>query len=168
MAFIGLALAAIAGGTWHGFTGALGHRPADVLWKATVYLIGIVDLLMLCGSLAAALPRRWQAPAMAAALAKFVVYAIVMISRDEFRFVLYDSIPAMLVILLVHAVPGSLRNEPGARFILAGLLVSFVAAAVQYFRLAPHPRFNHNDLYHVIQIGATWVLSRGVLRLRDR
>jgi len=167
-ALLCLALSAFVGGTYHGFATAMGERMAALLWKATVYLVGIVDLLMLCGSLAAALPRRWQAPAVGAALAKFLVYAVFMAGHDEFRYVVYDYASSMIVILLVHAVPGSLRKDPGARFILAGLLLSFVAAGVQYSRIAPHRHFNHNDLYHVIQIGATWVLYRGARCLRDR
>lgn len=167
-AFVAIALSAIAGGTWHGFAAGMGDRASVALWKTTVYLVGIVDLLMLCGSIAAALARRWRSYALAAALAKFAVYAAWMAGHDEFRYVVYDYVPTMIVILLIHAVPGSLRDEPGTRFILAGLLVSFVAAGVQFFRLAPHPRFNHNDLYHVIQIGATYLMYRGACDLRDR
>ena len=73
-----------------------------------------------------------------------------------------------LAILLIHAVPGSFRDDPGARSILAGLLLSFVAAGVQLSRLTLHAHFNHNDLYHVIQIGAIVLLYRGARRLRDR
>ena len=105
---------------------------------------------------------------MAAALAKFVLYAVIVSAHDEYRYVVFDSAVSFLAILAIHALPGSLRSEPGARFILAGLLLSFVAAAVQLFRVAPHPRFNHNDLYHLIQIGAIVTLYRGARSLEDR
>ena len=166
--FVALGLSALAGGTWHGFSGRMEAGPAAAVWKGTVYLVGLTDLLMLAGSASAALGRRPRAWILAAAAAKFVVYAIVMATHVEFRYVVYDYVPSMVAILLIHAVPGSLRNDPGARSILAGLALSFVAALVQLARLAPHPHFNHNDLYHVIQIAASWVLYRGVIRLRDR
>ena len=166
-ALVVLGFAAFAGGTWHGLVNALGMRPAAVLWKSTMGLIGVADLLMLCGSIAAAIPRRWQGTAMAAALAKFAVYAVIVTTHDEYRYVVFDSIVSFLTILAIHALPGSLRNEPGARFILAGLCLSFVAAAVQFFRIAPHPRFNHNDLYHLIQAGAIVTLYRGARALLD-
>jgi hypothetical protein len=38
---------------------------------------------------------------------------------------------------------------------------------VQATGLAPHPNFNHNDLYHVIQIAAMVLLYRGARRLSD-
>ena len=164
--FVALALSALAGGTWHGFGGRMEGGAA--LWKATVYLVGITDLLMLWGSAVAALGSRVRPWVVAACAAKFLFYAVFMLGHDEFRFVVYDYAPSMVAILLIHAVPGSFRNDPGARFILAGLVLSFVAALVQLARIAPHPRFNHNDLYHVIQIAACCVLYRGVIRLRDR
>jgi len=167
-AFAALALSALTGGTCHGFTASMGDRVSAVLWKATVYLVGITDLLMLSGSLTAAIERRWRRFALAVAAAKFLVYAAWMTGHDEFRYVVYDYAPSMLAILLIHAVPGSLKNDPGARFILAGLLVSFVAAGVQLSRIGLHERFDHNDLYHVIQIGACYLLYRGARCLRDR
>ena len=33
---------------------------------------------------------------------------------------------------------------------------------------APHPSFNHNDLYHVIQVAAMFLLYRGARTLNDR
>ena len=131
-------------------------------------MVGVTDLLMLCGSAAATVGRRFRPYVLAAAWAKFLVYAAWMSRHDDFRYVVYDYAPSMLAILLVHAVPGSLRNDPGARSILSGLLLSFVAAGVQVARLAPHPQFNHNDLFHIIQIAACCVLYRGVVQLRDR
>ena len=166
--FVTLALSALAGGTWHGFSGRMGAGPAAALWKGTVYLVGLTDLFMLWGSVMAALGGRVRRFVVAAAVAKFLVYSAFMIGHDEFRYVVYDYVPSMATILLIHAVPGSLRDDPGARSILAGIVLSFVAALVQLARLAPHPHFNHNDLYHVIQIAASCVLYRGVIRLRDR
>jgi hypothetical protein len=45
---------------------------------------------------------------------------------------------------------------------IAAVAASVAAAGVQAMKLAPHPQFNHNDLYHVIQIAAMWLFYRGV------
>ena len=167
-AFAALALAAVTGGTYHGFVASVATPAGAALWKATVFLMGIMDLLMLCGSFTAALDRRWRRYAVAAAVAKFLVYAAWMACHNDYRYVVYDYAPSMLAILLIHALPGSFRDDPGARSILVGLLLSFVAAGVQLSRLTFHAHFNHNDLYHVIQIGAIVMLYRGARLLRDR
>jgi hypothetical protein len=39
--------------------------------------------------------------------------------------------------------------------------VSVLAALVQQSGLTLHRNFNHNDLYHVIQLVALWLLYRG-------
>jgi hypothetical protein len=53
-------------------------------------------------------------------------------------------------------------------WLIAGVLVSLVAAIVQARRLAPHRHFNHNDLYHVIQMAALYAFYRGGALLVDR
>jgi hypothetical protein len=51
---------------------------------------------------------------------------------------------------------------------IAGVLVSFVAGLVQAFRVSPNRWFNHNDLYHVIEIVALYLFYRGGVLLVDR
>ena len=51
--------------------------------------------------------------------------------------------------------------------ILAGVAVSLIAAGIQAGRLALHPHFNHNDLYHVVQIAAMLLYYAGAKRMRD-
>lgn len=43
-----------------------------------------------------------------------------------------------------------------------------LAASVQASGFALHRHFNHNDLYHVIQIAAMVLLFVGARQLRDR
>jgi hypothetical protein len=43
-----------------------------------------------------------------------------------------------------------------------------LAAAVQASGFALHRHFNHNDLYHVVQIAAMVLFYTGARRLRDR
>jgi hypothetical protein len=59
-------------------------------------------------------------------------------------------------------------REPAARFVLGAVAVICVGALVLGMRLAPHPRFNHNDLFHVLQMAGIWLLFRGALLLPRR
>ena len=63
---------------------------------------------------------------------------------------------------------GSAARDRASRWILAGVAVSVLAAGVQASGFAPHRHFNHNDLYHVIQIAAMILFYAGAKRLRDR
>jgi hypothetical protein len=74
--------------------------------------------------------------------------------------VIVDTGIAFALVAALH-----LRRFNG--WILAGVAVSVIAALVQASGLALHRHFNHNDLYHVIQIAAMALLYKGARRLRD-
>ena len=60
------------------------------------------------------------------------------------------------------------RGGPGHRaYLIGGILVSAVAAVIQRSGVRLHTHFNHNDLMHVVQMGAVWLLYQGGRRLQD-
>ena len=72
---------------------------------------------------------------------------------DSFLVVAADYLP-VLVAILIGCVAH--RHERAARFIAAGILVSFIAVAAQMSG-ARH----HNDIFHLIQMAAMALLYRG-------
>jgi peptidoglycan/LPS O-acetylase OafA/YrhL len=74
----------------------------------------------------------------------------------------------MGLLVALHGWAAVNRGDTASRWILAGVAVSALAAMVQYFGIAPHPHFNHNDLYHVVQITAMALFYGGGKLLRDR
>ena len=162
------AAAAIVGGAYHGFTFYLSEATARMLWKATVYLIGLGSLFMLSGTIVASVScplREWL---LAATVAKFVVYAVWMAFHDEFRYVVYDYAPAMLGVLFLQIYAAYARGDESAKWFVAGVLVSFAAAGIQQSGFSLHRNFNHNDLYHCIEMGAVYLFYRGGCLLRDK
>ena len=162
------ALAALAGGTYHGFTSYLGGLPAFLLWKLTVIAVGVAALFLFAGVVLATLSGLPKKCLLILAGLKFLLYAMWMTSHDDFRYVIYDYAPALLGILLLAIYASLPRRERFAPWLIGGVLVSFAAAGIQASGLALHRHFNHNDLYHVVQMGAFWLLYRGGLLLRDR
>ncbi len=162
-----LGVSSLAGGTFHGLKTALSPPAGIALWKATVYGIGLMDLLLLSASLTATATPRWRRLGLAAAALKSLLFAAWMAGHDAFRYVIYDYAPSLIAILLLQTLTPS-RSERASGWIAAGVAISTVAAGVQALGLAPHPRFNHNDLYHVIQMGGIYALCRGGRHLRDR
>ncbi|PLX85689.1 MAG: hypothetical protein C0617_03130 [Desulfuromonas sp.] len=166
-AFVASALAAAAGGVVHGFTDQLGPLQGG-LWKVTVYSVGLASLLLVSASSYAAARGAGRALLIALALAKFVFYAVWMAGHDAFRYVIYDYAPALLLVLILMGWGAARRSVPGALWVVGGILVSFGAAAIQMKGPDLHLHFNHNDLYHVVQMGGFWLWYRGGLLLRDR
>ena len=61
---------------------------------------------------------------------------------------------------------GDGARREGILWLKRAIGVSLAALAVLVLKLAPHPQFNHNDLYHVIQMGGLYCLYRGGLLLQ--
>jgi hypothetical protein len=153
-AFAALAIGAFLGGTWHGFV------QSDLLWKATVLSVGAASFAMLAGSACAVLSGMPRTVVLACAAAKLLVYCAWMLRRDDFIFVVIDTGVAFLAVAALH-----LWRLNG--WILAGVAASVSAALAQASGFALHAHFNHNDLYHVIQIGAMVLFYRGARGLTD-
>jgi hypothetical protein len=160
--------AALAGGTSHGFALLIGKTTHAALWKATVYAIGLASLFLVAAAAWASLTGYLRRGLRTLAALKFIIYAAWMTSHDEFRYVVYDYVPAMVAVLLLQAWAGYRYHAASAKWIIAGVVVSFLGAGIQQSGFTLDRHFNHNDLYHVIQMGAVVLFYRGGRWLEDR
>ena len=149
LAFLALALAALLGGTWHGFW------QNDGLWKATTLSVGMASFGMVVGSALQTTRGTVLRTLVAFAAIKWVLYTAWMTRRDDFIWVVVDTGIALLIVGAVY-----LWRFNG--WMLAGVAISIVAGAVQASGLRLHEHFNHNDLYHVIQIAAMLAFYSGL------
>ena len=161
------AVGAVAGGTYHGFLHYLRPDTVAALWKVTVYSIGAAAFLMLSAAVLSTLPRRVSRWVLGLAVAKFLFYLVWMATHEDFRYVVYDYVPSMIGVLLVHSFSIYQRRDAGSRWIVAGVVVSFVAAGIQQSGWTLHEHFNHNDLFHVVQMAAIYSFYRGACRLGE-
>ena len=168
IAFVVTGLAAFSGGTHHGFTNHLGGLAEAVLWKATVYLIGIMSLMMLTGSLIARIANPIQKAALVLIGITFLLYGWWMMGHDDFKYVIYDYAPAMGGVLLLHSW-NLYKNGRGHGdgWLVAGVLVSLGGAALQQASFSLHQHFNHNDIYHALQTAGMFLFYRGARLLKD-
>jgi hypothetical protein len=154
IAFAALALAAFLGGTWHGFV------QGDLLWKATTLSVGVAAFAMVVASAFAALSGAARKLLIALAIVKLAIYTGWMLEHDQFIYVVIDTGVAFALVAVLHVWKWN-------ALLLAGVAVSVVAGMVQASGFALHRHFNHNDLYHVIQIAAIVLFYRGARGLRD-
>ena len=162
LGFVFIGFGAFLGGTSHGFAAYLSDTAYTWIWKATVYSIGLSMLFAVAGTVeGSGLGRVARATAHGLNLAGFTTYAVWMINHGDFIYVIYHYVPAMIGIALIQ-VWGYLRNRlRSAPWIVAGVVVTLLGAVIQQSGITLHRHFNHNDLYHVIQIGGLYLLHRG-------
>ena len=162
------AIAAFLGGTSHGFDLNFSDFAKTAIWKGTVYSIGLASFFMLSGTLFATVANPLRRVLLGLVLLKFLVYAGWMVSHDEFKYVTFDYVPAMLGVVLLQVYAYSRWKHKSAVWLISGVLISFAAAGIQMSGFTIHQHFNHNDLYHVIQMGAIYLLYRGSSLLKDQ
>jgi hypothetical protein len=161
------ALAAVAGGTYHGFIAQIPAGAGRVLWKITLVSSGFASAALFAAAVLAATSGTLQWALLALVVLKLLIYLEVVLTRNNFLLVVIDYGSALIAVLLAAWFLKPTGITPAAGWLAAGVGVSVAAGAIQAFRLAPHPKFNHNDLFHVIQMAALYCLYRGGLLLRD-
>lgn len=138
LAFVFTALAGLIGGVYHGY----GDRTPE-LWKATVMSVGLASFFLLAGT------HRKLA---AVAAVKLVVYLSWMTTHDEFLYVVADYGITLILTGIFH---------PAKKWVLGSIAVSILGAVVQQSRVTVDPKWlDYNDIYHVIQMVALWMLYR--------
>jgi hypothetical protein len=163
-----LAAASFAGGTVHGWVLMLAEPILSAIWMGAAFAVGLASFCFLAGTLAASIAsplRRWL---MAVSCLQLAGYAIWMSRHSDFLYVIYNYGATFALIFLIQVYDLLVRKAPPAGWIIAGILVSFLAAFVQRSGISFHPSFNHNDVYHVIQMLGVALLYRGAALLQDR
>ena len=167
--FGSISVAALAGGTAHGFSPQPERRGHRVLWIASYAAIGVTTLATWIIGAEIALPppvARWVKGTAMGLMAAYL--AVTLSGRRRFVVAIVTYIPATA--FLLAALMRQYR-QTGKQPLLAGVVgsvLTFVAAAVQVRRINLHPHlFDHNALYHAIQGVALALLFIGGRALLD-
>ena len=161
------AVAAIVGGTYHGFIEWMPGARGRMVWKLTLLATGVGSACLLGAALVAATTGTLQGALVAVVCVKLAVYVWSISTRDRFTLVIADYGAALIAVLLAAWFVAPSGLTPAAWWITAAVAVAVVAGVIQHAHLAPHAHFNHNDLFHVVQMVAIYLLYRGGLLLRD-
>jgi len=165
--FLATALGSFAGGLYHALSQTGPQTFLEVLWKTSTVSVGVASFFILAATAESRLGKRGARLLTGLAALQLFVYTVWILGHDDFLSVIVNYGAAMLVAAILHAV--TYRHDPQpARWILAGIAIAAAGAAVQALRISPHPHFNHNDLFHVIQMLSLIALYRGARLARDR
>ena len=168
LAFASVAFSAAMGGTYHGFSQVMDQNILQWVWKVTVLAIGIGSMGMVAGSATAVTTGLSRKLLIVIAASGLVLYAWWMLDQDDFIYVIADTGFAMALVAALHAGSTMRVHDRASCWMLGGVGVSVSAAGVQASGFDLHLNFNHNDLYHVIQIAAMPLFYVGARALRDR
>ena len=163
-AFLGLAAASFLGGTHHGFQQMLTPFWVRFTWRLTLISIGVLSFFLFASVTKAffrVAPASWL---LGLACLQFVLYCSWVWGHDEFLWAIADYAPSIVYVLVLQSIAWA-RGQPSGRWIVGGMLVSVVAAGIQQSGLKLHEHFNHNNVYHLVQMVGAYLLYRGGLLL---
>ena len=164
--FVCTAAASFFGGTHHGLAQILSHGTNRTLWQVTLYATGLGSACLLGGAALAGTAGWVRSLLLALVVVKLLTYTWWMSTHTDFLFVIIDYGSALLLTMIVAWTSNTGGMSAALPWLNAGAAVAVVAALIQALEVAPHPQFNHNDLFHVVQMGALYLLYRGGLLLR--
>ncbi|WP_088892552.1 DUF6962 family protein [Leptolyngbya ohadii] len=174
VAFGWVAVAAAAGGTCHGFAPILTLSLLNHLWHLMGYAIGCASFFMLLGTILSVVSGWLRWVVLGAIGSKSAIYFAQVGQYEQFVPVAIDYLSAILVVLVLQfwQLIGELIHQPkgqreSALWLCSGIVVSLAAGIILAFRMAIAP-FNHNDLYHLVQMVGLYLLYRGARVLKDR
>lgn len=163
-----IGLGALLGGVGHAFATYLGDDVYFWIWKATIYSIALSVTFALAGTINSmpfrAIPRKVFH---GLNIGVFAMYATWMLSHSAFKYVIWHYIPVMLAIASLHTTAWTRDRDDTGRWIIVGVVVTLAGAALQRSGFTIHRWFNHNDLYHIVQIAGLWLFHKGLTGQRN-
>lgn len=165
LSFFLIALGTLTGATIHAIRHTSLVSRVPLLWRITGIAVGTSVMAMLAATFYHILPADYADILRWTVLGLSIIYAAWIWRDYRFRNVIVFYSISMAFILGAMALNYVSTGSPGAKLIVVGILISFGAAAVQQsgFKLARH--FNHNDIYHVIQLIGLYFFYKGALLL---
>jgi len=165
LSFFLIALGSLAGATIHAIRHTSMVTWVPLLWRITGIAVGLSVMAMLAATFYQILPADYADLLRWTVLGLSIIYAAFIWRDYRFRNVIVFYSIFMAFILGAMALSYVSTGSPGAKLIVVGILISFGAAAIQRsgFKLARH--FNHNDIYHVVQLIGLYFFYKGALLL---
>ena len=162
-AMLALASSALIGGIDHGFVEPAG-LPRSFIQRPNWIVVGLATFCMLLATARQFFPRRWQRPALILGAIQLIVYAVAVLLVDDFRVVIVNYAPVMLLLLLMNVI--GLKRGAGTWQMVVGILVLLAASAVQALDVDVLRPLDQNGLYHVISIVGVLFMYWGGQRLK--
>jgi hypothetical protein len=150
---------AIMGGIDHGIVEPAG-LPRFWIQRPNWIVLGAMTFCVLMTTARQFFAPRWQRIILTIGLVQFVASAAAMLRIDDFRVVVVNYAPAMLLLLAMNIA--GLRKANGSWEMIVGIVISFAAAGIQAAGVDALSPLDHNGLYHVgSMIGMAFLYAGG-------
>lgn len=168
--FLALGASSLLGALFHAFFPAKATTTGGfIFWMLVAASIGITASTVWCINGLIFKGQKFFKMILPFIVLYFITFMYIVYFIDyQFKTIILFYAPPMIVLALISLV-NFIRDHNFAWFgVFIGVILSFVAAATQYFQISIHPLyFNFNSLYHVIQgisLAVIFLSFRSLLR----
>jgi len=171
--FLGLgmlvtAVAAAFGAAAHGIDPRVDAKQRERCWRASLYALGLAGGAMTASVAFFTARGSIRTAILVVAGLTLLAYLVRVARRPTFRVAAANYVGTLAVLLAAALYAIARWHAAGMGWLVAGVAVSLVAVLVQARHIAMHRYFNHNDLFHVIQMLGLYLFFRGGALLVDR
>ena len=165
-AFFTIGLGGFLGGISHGFGPRLTELQHTVIWRSTLLFIAATGLLLSMAVAIFFVTGKGENALYITSGVLFILYYIWMRPHDNFRYAVTFYLPLLGGSFIGFLIAFFYFGITGALSISIGLLVCLAASWIQVMKISLHEKFNHNDLFHVIQMFGMFLLYRGGMEIQ--
>ncbi len=159
--FFSLSLGGFLGGSHHVFGPRLPNYITKVIWMLTLIFVGTTGLFLAGSAATFYINETGKFGLMLGSAILVIKYVLGLNKNDTFHHAIKFYV-TLIILALIGFLPAFFSlGYTGALQIVIGLLVNLSAAGVQVSGLTLHKHFNHNDLFHVIQVLGMILIYRG-------
>ena len=164
--FFFIALTASFGAIFHSLNPAY-DSIRNVLWKITMLSMAVSIFTLILGTLYYWLPFdkvQWVKWIIFVLIVPIILWFYV---DTQLMNAVKLYIPSALFVVIIMAYGWLGKGDEGAALLMAGLLVNLFGASFLVTKIGFHQHFNHNDIFHIIQIGGLVLMYRGVMLITN-
>ncbi len=161
ISFISLSLSAFLGGISHGFGPKLSKIAKMIIWRLTLLLVGLTALVLLFSVLTIITNGTINIRILPFLITLYGYYIYKVYKNDSFLIAIKFYLPLIVISLACFLYVFFYKGYVGALFISVGLLVTLFASLIQSSKIVLHNHFNHNDLFHIVQMIGMYLMFEG-------
>ena len=162
LSFLCIGLGGFLGAISHGFGPKMRELYKRIIWRLTLLFVGLTGIFIGMASVI----LFFDDISLYFFSGILILFYINRIRIDDtFKNAVNFYLPLILFSIISFGFFFYIYGKVESLFIFMGLIVSVAASLTQVMRISFHKHFNHNDLFHVIQIFGMVLIFKGVINI---
>lgn len=155
-----LAAAGFLGGIYHAWAPTIPDRSRKAIWLLTLQFTGIASFFLLATVAVRATDGVAQWILLGVATLKLIIFVLRSKDRRDFALAARDAGLSIVGVAVIATIVLLTRDVRWSMWALGGAGAALAGAIIQMSGWGFHRHFNNNDIFHVAQIGATYLFFR--------